>query len=74
MRMHTFMSGPACSEWLQAVADLVGILVPTMEELGVARGAEIDIATLSDRMRREVTANGSVIIGRSEIGAWSRVP
>jgi ubiquinone/menaquinone biosynthesis C-methylase UbiE len=72
MRMHTFISGPACPDWLQAVTDLVGTLLPTMEQLGVATAAEVELATLAERMRREVAASGSVIIGRSEIGVWSR--
>jgi SAM-dependent methyltransferase len=73
MRMHTFISGPTCPNWFQAVAELVGSLVPTMEQLGMATAAEVDLATLADRMLRDATANGSVIIGRTEIGAWSRV-
>ena len=74
MRMQTFIGGGAgCTDWLQAVAELAGSLVPTMERLGVATAAEVEVATLSERMRREVTASASVIIGRSEVGAWSHV-
>ena len=72
MQMQTFVGGGAkCADWLQAVAELVGSLLPSMEQLGVVTAAEVDVATLGDRLRREVTASGSVIIGRSEIGAWS---
>lgn len=74
MRMRTFISGPSgCTDWLQAVAELAGTLLPTMEQLGVATAAEVEVATLAERLRREVTASGSVIIGRSEIGAWSHI-
>ena len=74
MRMQTFVGGGAgCTDWLQAVAELVGSLLPAMEKLGVATAAEVDIETLAERLRREVTASGSVIIGRSEIGVWSHV-
>lgn len=74
MRMQTFIGGgAACAEFLQAVADLVGSLVPTMERLGIATAAEIEIATLAERLMREAAVNASVIIGRSEIAAWSRV-
>jgi ubiquinone/menaquinone biosynthesis C-methylase UbiE len=73
MQMHTLITGPACAEWLQAVTELVRTLVPKMEELGVATAAEVDVETLAERMLQEVTARKSVIIGRSEIGAWSRV-
>jgi len=40
-----------------------------MESLGLATAAEVDPATLSERLSRQVAAHGSVIIGRSEIGA-----
>jgi SAM-dependent methyltransferase len=72
MRMQTFISGGAgCTDWLQAVAELAGVLLPTMEQLGVATAAEVEAATLAERLCREAIASGSVIIGRSEIGAWS---
>ena len=74
MRMQTFIgAGAGCAFFLQAVADLVGSVLPTMERLGVATAAEVEVATLAERLRLEVTAAESVIIGRSEIGAWSRV-
>ena len=74
MRMQTFIGGGAgCSDFLQAVAELIGVLLPTMEQLGVATAAEAEVATLAERLRRDVITNCSVIFGRSEIGAWSRV-
>lgn len=74
LRMETFIgAGRACDAWLGAVADLIGSLVPTMEREGVATAAEVDAASLADRLRREVNATGSVILGRSEVAAWSRI-
>ena len=74
MRMQTFIGGgAACANFLQAVADPIGSLVPTMERLGVATAAEVEIATLTERLCHEVTINASVIIGRSEIATWSVV-
>ena len=74
MRMSTFIGGgPACSDFLQAVADLIDILLPTMERQGITTASEVAVATLAERLRQEVTANASVIIGRSEVGAWTRV-
>ncbi len=74
MRMQTFIGGgAACANFLQAVADLIGSIVPTMERLGIATVAEVEIATLTERLRHEVTTNASVIIGRSEIATWSVV-
>jgi ubiquinone/menaquinone biosynthesis C-methylase UbiE len=71
MRMQTYVGvGAGCAEWLQAVADLVASLVPAMEAHGLATAAEVDVATLADRLRRDVVGADSVIIGRSEVGAW----
>jgi SAM-dependent methyltransferase len=74
MSMQTFIGGgAACAHFLQAVAELVGSIVPTMERLGVATISEVDVATLPDRLMREAMLNGSTIIGRSEVGAWARL-
>jgi SAM-dependent methyltransferase len=74
MRMQTFIGGgAACSDFLQAVADLIGSLVPTMESQGIATAAEVDVTTLADRLRLEVMTNGSVVVGRSEVCAFTRL-
>jgi hypothetical protein len=75
MRMQTYVGGGAgCADWLQAVADLVGSLLPAIETMGLATAAEVGIETLAERLRREVALNGTVIIGRSEVGVWSHLP
>ena len=74
MRMQTFIGGgAACSDFLQAVADLIGSLVPAMESQGIATAAEVDVATLADRLRLEVMTTGSVVVGRSEVCAFTRL-
>ena len=74
MRMQTFVSGSAgCSNWLQVVAGLAASLLPTMEQLGIATAKDLEIATLAQRLQREVAASEHMIIGRSEIAAWSRL-
>lgn len=65
--------GGGASPWLYQIAELVRTMLPEMERMGVATAAEIDIETLADRLQREVTDGGGIIVGRSEIGAWSRV-
>jgi hypothetical protein len=35
--------------------------------------SELDIETLVERITKEMAANQSIIVGRAEIGAWSRV-
>jgi SAM-dependent methyltransferase len=74
MRLNALIGGEAgVAEWIHMIAELARTLLPAMERLGVATAAEVGIETLADRMRREVAASGGVIVGRSEIGAWSRV-
>ena len=74
MRMRTFVGGSAgCADWVQVVAGLAISLLPMMEQLGIATAAEVETATLAQRLLREVTASDHMIIGRSEIAAWSRL-
>ena len=74
MRMKTFIGGGTeVREWLRAVAELADSLLPAMEKFGVATAAEVGVATLVERMTQEIAQTNSVIFGRSEIGAWSRV-
>ena len=74
MRMQTFVGGTAgCTDWLQVVAGLAASLLPMMEQLGIATAADLEIATLTQRLQKEVAASEHMIIGRSEIAAWSRL-
>lgn len=60
-------------EWLRAVAELVIVLAPTMEQQGVASLGDIDRDTLADRVIQGVSAKCSIIVGCAEIGAWVQV-
>jgi protein-L-isoaspartate O-methyltransferase len=75
MRLEAFIGGGATTAgYLRfAAADLIRSVLPELVRLGVATLAEVDIDTLHERMLAEVIANESVIVGRSEIGAWARV-
>jgi hypothetical protein len=52
--------------------DLVGTLVNENERLGIATAEELEPTTLADRIFAEVAATESVVLGRAEVGAWSR--
>lgn len=74
MRMQTHIGGgEAIQWWLRAVADLVASLLPAMEQFGIATAAEADVDTLAQRLSDEVKSTMSMIIGRAEVGAWSRL-
>jgi SAM-dependent methyltransferase len=75
MRMESVIAGGAdCSDNIHFEVDPVRSLLPEIVRLGLATPDEIDIHTYADRVRDELVASGGVIVGRSEVGAWSRVP
>jgi SAM-dependent methyltransferase len=55
------------------ISDLVDTLLPEMERWGVATAEEVDWPTLAERMQKEAASRGSVLVGRCEVGAWTRV-
>ena len=61
------------AEPLQIVADLTGSLSAKIEELGLARAAELEPEALFDQMLAEAQTSNSVVIGNFQFGAWSRV-
>jgi SAM-dependent methyltransferase len=73
MRMQSFVAGgTASADFLESVADLTASLAPAMERHGVATHTEIGLETLAERLKQEAAVNGRVIVGRSEVGAWTR--
>jgi hypothetical protein len=74
MRMHTTIgAGANAYDEVHLKADLVVTLAAEIERMGLATRAELDLSTLAERALAEVIANRSVVIGRSEIGAWTRL-
>ena len=74
MRMQTFIGfGATCTDWLKVAADLARTLLPKIEQFGIATAAEVDVATLAQRLRDEAIASSPMIVGRSEIAAWSQL-
>jgi len=73
MRLESVIGGGAnSSDQVYFKTDLARTLVPEMERLGVATEREVDAQTLAERVLDEIIGSASVIVGRSEIGAWSR--
>ena len=64
--------GVNSEDCLKLVADLVETLLRDIERLDVATAADIGLATLCQRIRSEVISRDSVIVGRSEVVAWTR--
>lgn len=74
MGLHSLVGGASSKlNGLDLIADLAMTMAPVMEQMGIATVAELDPETLYERMHAEVEANGSVVVGRYEIGAWARL-
>jgi SAM-dependent methyltransferase len=73
MRMHAIIGGATALDEVHLDADQAVVLAADIQRLGIATPAELDADTLAERISREMAENKSVIIGRGEIGAWSRV-
>ena len=61
------------------VAILLATIFPlslgsTLEQFGIAKASEIDSEALPKRMYDELVKSRCVILGRSEVSAWSRKP
>jgi hypothetical protein len=54
------------------VTDVTQTLLPLMERTGVATAADVDIATLPDRMRDEVVRLNATVVFPHLITAWTR--
>ena len=75
MRLQTAVGGgEGIGDWLDALAELAGSLQEAMQRHGVVSATELDLPTLAGRMRRDVSASGAMVFGRSEVGAWCQLP
>ena len=71
--LQDWVHAVSAAEWLRAVADLTIVLAPTIERLGIASAADIGCETLVDRVKEDVVRQRSLVVGRAEIGAWTRL-
>ncbi len=75
MALRALIGGPSDDlSYVDLIAELAITMAPVMEEQGVIARGEIDPATYRREMLAEVRGLGSLVVGRSEIGAWSRMP
>ena len=63
--------GQGGRDWAHQTSELVVTMLPEILSRGVAPAASIDTDAVEAGMMRDIEA-GAVILGRSEIGAWSR--
>jgi 2-polyprenyl-3-methyl-5-hydroxy-6-metoxy-1,4-benzoquinol methylase len=73
MRMEAVIAGGGeCDDHIRFEVDPVRSIMPHIERLGLGRAEDIDVDTLVDRVRNELRESGGVIVGRADVGAWSR--
>ncbi len=73
MALRAFIEGSSNDiSYVDMIAELGITMMPVMEEQGVIARGDIDPTNFRQRMVAEVERLGSVVVGRSEIGAWSR--
>jgi SAM-dependent methyltransferase len=73
MRLESVIGGGAdSSDQVHFEMDVVRSLIGEMERLGIATDSDLRSETLAERVLDDVKALGSVIVGRSEVGAWCR--
>jgi ubiquinone/menaquinone biosynthesis C-methylase UbiE len=71
--VETFAAGgPDAPAW--AWANVISATIPLMERFGVAARAELDPATLADRLLAETLAQDGCVLGPPMTGAWVTVP
>jgi 2-polyprenyl-3-methyl-5-hydroxy-6-metoxy-1,4-benzoquinol methylase len=66
-------AGETAAEVISLLTNLFVSVLPAMEAEGVVTAAEVQVETLYQRVLCEVVAGGCTVIGKSEIGAWTRV-
>jgi SAM-dependent methyltransferase len=73
MRLESIIAGGTTSlEHVHYEMDLAATLADEDEQLGTETAKELEPETLADRIFTEVQATQSVVLGRAEIGAWTR--
>jgi 2-polyprenyl-3-methyl-5-hydroxy-6-metoxy-1,4-benzoquinol methylase len=65
-------SGPN-SAYYEFLSDMVVSMLPIIERAGIASAAEIDVATLADRLRQDVVDNKRVIFAQRVVSAWTNM-
>ena len=74
MRMDALVSGEEFSPVFLLLTEAVRTLVPTLEKLKIASAAQVEIDTLTDRMRKEAAAKRAVAMSYGLVGAWAKKP
>jgi ubiquinone/menaquinone biosynthesis C-methylase UbiE len=73
LRLDGVISGGPNAPY-EALTEVVRSLLPAMEKFGIAKAGDVEIDSLTLRIRDEVLAQDGVIVAPLLIGAWARHP
>jgi SAM-dependent methyltransferase len=73
LRCRILITGVATAP-MSVIVNIVRAVLPSVERFGIATAAEVDIETLEERMRAEVTAVDGVVNFPPLFAAWTRIP
>lgn len=73
-RAEFLLDGGAECPFYEWLAETVRSLLPKLEALGIVTASEMDVNTLSDRLRQEALVVGGCLAGPAVIGAFGRRP
>jgi len=74
LALESLTGGGEDEERIRFVTEVVGTLHESIVRAGIATAEEMDLATLPERIAADALAKRAILVCRSEIGAWSRVP
>jgi SAM-dependent methyltransferase len=72
LRIDALIGGGPDFPAYELLAGVIQSLLPVMERMGIATATEVELATLTERMRDEVVASNGIVVSPALIGAWSR--
>jgi SAM-dependent methyltransferase len=74
MRLESLIAGGSgCWDNINFEVGPLRSILPEILRLGLSTESEVDIETLAERAHTELVETDSVILGRAEIAAWSRL-
>jgi SAM-dependent methyltransferase len=74
MRMESLIAGGNCGDHIHFEMDLVKTLFPEMVRVGLINDGDLDVDALPNQVISELVEGQGVVVGRSEVGAWTEVP
>jgi hypothetical protein len=72
MRYEAVLAGGPASPIYELVADTVRALLPMLVKFGIATAEDVDIETLTDRLRAEIVSHQGVARSPALVSAWVR--